>query len=947
MEQHGHHTNDTLETQRISNEHEHYTEQEDPQTPSYAMDLMIPLSKSPGRSPRTSMYFGTFDDDSNQQTEYDWSDRDLIPIPLKRSSKLNIEGLSPSLPQSPIGSRRGSISKSRRSSISSVGRSNRIRTAPGSPSGSITPIKARGTQIDYSLFSRQPVSLFAQENVTYSTKKTPYTSAATTPIREKGSFLCDTDEQQYEHQVASTCEEDSINHYDDFLLDYSFDASVTNRQYQQHLSSNQPEWDPREALERLRDTSETIMRSYGQQQQQEQQPATEPFLEVDEPTQGDHRYDPVIDTKTTSDAHYALDDITLPSFPQEDLGRPFYSSGSSSPRTPTVRGLDSNLTVEIEAVREQHRQHQRTALSLLQPHTAVATLLEAELDLSKSSLYNRRHDHNANNSQLDTRSADFVSGEPSTYAMNTASTGGVSYYSGTHTPTDMGYSSTMGFYQGSQPNDKDDDDNDENDTQNPSTYFDFSVVETARRKLNALTQNVSVTSMSSTTTVNEDYDEDTEESASGATLQDLSRYSFPPVLYDYGSYHFEPTMHATTLEEHYHDPQELTSSSTLHERSQLVDHHSEETMTVQLFDDGDGDGDGYDMVSGGETYEQITISLDDDDGGSISIGDAYDRVSISIDDDETTSTSAAGHSYDRITILADDDSGDETPTSNTYERVLISVDDDDYDWGDQRINDNDQAIATWLTLTSNSMTTQEDDGDRGSSTMERIISQDSSNSSGGNSVDIITSTIDCITETDDEESSPIEKETKHTHHIVEANESTDDGVDTFETDPAAPTFSITATTPTTMTAPVSLPTTSALSTSAVSTISSLRTISRTSMSDDDSDAAFLSAVDGTLSPGGSSSLCSSTDWHTVHSSTPTPDANGSDDDDDDDSDHEASALSLLEIDTNDLAEEASGEEDIKQRLGAGPSSVNVHMEFSNELSDSGSVTSERTATGIV
>ncbi|KAI8344540.1 hypothetical protein BC941DRAFT_508081 [Chlamydoabsidia padenii] len=999
---------------------DYYVEEEGP---SYAMDL-IPSTMSPRRSSRASIYFATSEDNNNnQQTEYDWSDRDLIPISLKRSSKLNIEGLSPSLPQSPIGSRRGSISRSRRSSISSTGRlQHRVITAPNSPSPISTPTKnvPLGTQMDYSLYSRQPVSLFAQENVSYSTKKTPYTSAATTPVREKGSFLYDMDDQQQEY-LDDSYQENDTDYHEDYLLDYSFDepllmASVTNRQERHRLFGQLPDWNPLEALERLKSTSETMMISSGQHQHQQhqQQGTKETALELDESTEADDQQDTRDTNKTTSNTHYALDAITLGTSPQEDFGRPFYTSGSSSPRTPVVRGLEYNLTAEIEAAREQHRQHQRTALSLLQPHTAVATLLEAELDLSKSSLFNRRHDHN--NSSTSNYHFSTVSSTDDTHEQSTSSSSlpvyatrsidGNNDYDGPRAPTETDYSYYSSFThqhlnQDSQYLD-DNEDADDSATREESfaANFDTSVIDTARRKLNALTQNISATSMSSTTTVNDNYEDDGDDLVSnfGASLRNLSRYSFPPAIYEYTSHYLTPTTVAATTTFAEEEPCEMTS--TLQETSPTMDQQSdEETITSLVMrgvdeDDDDDDHDGY-------SYERVLIDEDEDE--SALVGDNYDRISVEVGGDDSV---LAGYGYDQICISVDDDGDtnndqDSASGGHHYDQVSISVGEDDVEsfgyWDDERLNDNDQNITKWLTLTSGSVAvaselTTADDLDTiysDDNTMERAITQTSNGSSDsssddGNDGDIITSTVDCITQMDEEATNIIidQSETTHTHTVVVETSTSSESVSITDSSSLGTTndndnmgneleYPVTTTTTTTMTTVAAVP----VSTSSWSSreYSAIATPSVISASDDDSDIAFLSAADEIISlVSGSSSQCSSSDWHTVQSSTPRPDEDDSEEDygDDDEEDH---ALSLLEINTSSSTTTCNATtttptatttrvEEINRWLRADASSSssssvgqiltsNDATEDDNSnsdyISDSISVESELTATGVV
>ncbi|KAG1468189.1 hypothetical protein G6F56_003983 [Rhizopus delemar] len=62
-----------------------------------------------------------------------------------------------------------------------------------------------------------------------------------------------------------------------------------------------------------------------------------------------------------------------------------FDSGGSSPRTPVLRAMATNLT-------QNDLFHQQESLRMAQPKMAVASLFEAELDLSRGSLFQKRHE---------------------------------------------------------------------------------------------------------------------------------------------------------------------------------------------------------------------------------------------------------------------------------------------------------------------------------------------------------------------------------------------------------------------------------------------------------------------------------------------------------------------------------------------------------------------------
>ncbi|CAO3649421.1 unnamed protein product [Cunninghamella echinulata] len=408
----------------------------------------------------------------------DDDDRQLIPIPFKATSKLNPGGISPTPVQSPISSRRSSISRSRRSSLSSQkSNSNNIL----SPTATKLPIIYTDNIINsnYSQPSQAKPTL-VQTNLSFS-KMTPYTSAATTPTKEYASFIYDIDglatlnintetnkkiiasneihtdieksETALDHRTSNhliigeglnekNTKQDEVKEYitcveeeecDDYYNQYSIDESLQNT-YNPRLENNN-KWNPELALELLRAQSNHIISNH------EYKSTLDELITVEN---SNHQEDTFIslmnsakatshmdnnntlnvgnnngdNLEATSQKQYSWDSIMIPSSKQDtisldckdyvsykNVSEEIQSAGTTSPTTPIVRSLKNNLTFEIEAAKEQHRQ-QRAALALVQPKTAIATVLEAELDLTKSGLFNRRsHNHvfidginNSNNS---------------------------------------------------------------------------------------------------------------------------------------------------------------------------------------------------------------------------------------------------------------------------------------------------------------------------------------------------------------------------------------------------------------------------------------------------------------------------------------------------------------------------------------------------------------------
>ncbi|ORZ13227.1 hypothetical protein BCR42DRAFT_73007 [Absidia repens] len=817
------------------------------------MDLLSPSLVSPGNTSRGFIYTHP---DTNAQPENDWSDRDLIPIQLKSSSKLNIEGLSPIIPSSPIGSRRSSLSKSRRSSISS------IKSYHCTSDGPISPVKVSSSAssavstglLDYSEHSHQPPSIFAQETLFYS-KKTPYTSAATTPVRERMSFLYETDEQQSHildrngnFEVSGIDNQPEVDPLEDYALNYSFDAplKLASSRHRQSSCYQQDQWNPQAALERLQHTSEFIMRHHGQKS-----PSSLKMPTSIKKTKEDNRQ-----VNESPESQYALDAITIDKSPQEDIVGQFYASGSSSPRTPVVQGLEDNLAAEIEAAKEQHRQHQRESLSLLRPRAAVASLLEAELDLSKSNLFNRRNDHsynhhtnNNNNSNTERNRSSFLPGnstEYPSYSTPAKTIGAAGLHdigsSENHcepdstTPTSNVYEINEQLDQELQQQHQGVDY--QNADESSTAYFDASVIEVARRKLIALTQNVSVTSMSSTATMNEGQDDNSHPDVShNGSLENLSRYSFSPAHFEDTAYQQTPTISTTFGEQSLG----LTSSttSTLHEKMQVVDQHSEDMRHLHPTTD--------------------------------------DEMNLNV--------------Y--------------SETSNH--------DDEDY-------NISDQTVSTWLSLTADNIVdpTQYTDGTIESieNNHEETLAEGSTNSGSCYSEDddsnIIISTIDYITERDETDTISI-SETMHTHSHVEETDNTSlttssapqlpaleiDLLDSVDRDEIqlSPSPSLTPSPSPVAASPRQSTVREPLSAMNLSMVLAIRDEATTSAisASEDGDTTFLSAVDGSLTPGGSSSISSTVEWYTVGSSTPVIEENDSDSGSVEE--HET-AVSLLEMRTH-------------------------------------------------
>ncbi|KAI7869945.1 hypothetical protein BDF14DRAFT_1777807 [Spinellus fusiger] len=347
-----HHEEQHHEEQHREEQHHEEMANSEWQGSQYAMDSVPP---SPHRSPYASFISADIDDD--------WSDRDLIPIPFKSSSRLSTEGYSPVInSEESTSSRRNSLKS--RLSIS----------LPKSPRSPHSPFSGTLPAI-----SHQSSKLFASSQTFYG-EKTPYTSAAATPVHEKSFFI---EESDSVHQQRN-----------DFLAftDYTFGRSLLSEQQGSSLSASEMEnedetdWDTSMALERLRGQSASML--FAQIAESHANEKTTRTIH----TQNTSTWDVVSESEMLMSGPVSPINNVLPDtyeWSQREVP-PDLFSGHVSPRTPVARGMTYNLTDEIGLAKENYKAEQRASLSLVQPLMAAATLLEAQLDLSKGRLFKRR-----------------------------------------------------------------------------------------------------------------------------------------------------------------------------------------------------------------------------------------------------------------------------------------------------------------------------------------------------------------------------------------------------------------------------------------------------------------------------------------------------------------------------------------------------------------------------
>ncbi|CEG77103.1 hypothetical protein RMATCC62417_11903 [Rhizopus microsporus] len=352
---------------------EEATEEEHKQAPLFAIDEIL--------SPSVKNKIDEFIADLHKDEEDDISDRDLIPINFKASSRLHSGMYTPS----PLGSRNGSRVGSRTVSRSGSRRasivSSRRNSVPGTPKKSPVALDISvPTLVDDSIPNiDQPSNLFADFSSSIFNRKTPYTSAAATPAVALTPDVEQSEYFGYMGETLSDNEDEGIDNGSFEMTNYDLSDSLDVACHSKDIVTK---WDPLEALENLKSQSESMIlrktltealtKAAKEQEELERLEQLEP---VEEKPKRAQRFRSAWD----------IDDDT-------ELGLPSaLASGESSPRTPMMRGLSSNLSREIEQEKERYRQ-QRESLSMTQPQTAVASLLEAELDLSRGTLFKKKHE---------------------------------------------------------------------------------------------------------------------------------------------------------------------------------------------------------------------------------------------------------------------------------------------------------------------------------------------------------------------------------------------------------------------------------------------------------------------------------------------------------------------------------------------------------------------------
>lgn len=363
--------------------------QEEDEQPTFAIDVMM--------SPAAQSKIDEFIASLNAEEDEEVSDRDLIPINFKPTSRLTgiytpspngsrVNSRTGSRSNSRSGSRRASVSNSRRNSAIVINKTLLPPPPPAAFASTNSIISAPTFTVpDDDNTPQQSHKLFAASSSMFS-RKTPYTSAAVTPAigLTPDEFAADgyfDDQEEGQENEDFTFKPDFLNETQYSLNESLVESAVTD------------EWNPLSALSKLKEHSESMVLRQSLQEalvktvkeQQEKDEAAiasaadiastvSEFIPINKIKKNKKKY---AFRSTWDDEEYDLPSALV--------------SGESSPLTPIVRCMSSSdLTKEIELEKERYKQ-QRASLMLAQPQTAVASMLEAELDLSRGTLFKRRY----------------------------------------------------------------------------------------------------------------------------------------------------------------------------------------------------------------------------------------------------------------------------------------------------------------------------------------------------------------------------------------------------------------------------------------------------------------------------------------------------------------------------------------------------------------------------
>lgn len=362
----------------------------------------------------------------------DISDRDLIPIKFKPTSRLQTGMYTPSPIESPVGSRnssrRASVSSTRRAGAPSSRRSSTVTThIPILPKhklssdGATTDVVSSSAVKSTTYQGSQNAKLFATASASVF-RKTPYTSASVTPALaetpdgyERHDYFYSDDEEvqedeNYENGLAAIDREQNRS---DFLYDRHY--SLTERLNTETVEST-AEWDPLGSLAKLKEHSESmvlrqslqeaLIKTVEEQQQKQQQQQKEQQEHEELSDAIDKKLMEIIKAEEEENQTSMCNDSTLlptstkkkrpsafkSSWDDEEYELPSaLASGESTPRTPIARKLPSSDLTKLLALEEERSRQQRASLKMAKPQAAVASMLEAELDLSHGLLPQRRH----------------------------------------------------------------------------------------------------------------------------------------------------------------------------------------------------------------------------------------------------------------------------------------------------------------------------------------------------------------------------------------------------------------------------------------------------------------------------------------------------------------------------------------------------------------------------
>jgi hypothetical protein len=311
----------------------------------------------------------------------DWDDRDLIPLPLKRTSRLfqpeNIYQQSVTSP---------------------------LKPPTEAPSSNITVMESETDSKPKKKKRRvkKPRKLFADEDDML--KRTPFASAVTTPTSEKSFLFTDVDIDADE-QKDETVEPKAPDSFGEYKIEWASDllkgtnagiitpmartpsrefeagsyfegaaSSVIHKRNKYNSLASRTTWDPLHALKSLKANGEKLLIStkLGSENGDQQEGNED----------SDEEYAPAAYYDNDDEEELGVLGLTFPSarpnrgFTMSKDDSPTYESMTASPATPTAKGMTMNLTDKI--LQEVAERRTSTDIALHEAATSLVKSTEAD-----------------------------------------------------------------------------------------------------------------------------------------------------------------------------------------------------------------------------------------------------------------------------------------------------------------------------------------------------------------------------------------------------------------------------------------------------------------------------------------------------------------------------------------------------------------------------------------